>query len=162
MTHGKSHGTATLGHEGASLIDMVPDVLETDEGARRSAALMHLASIPWPIVAPIVAFVLWRRSAPFVASHALQALLETLALNVLLAVAAVASLAYTLWTLWGHWQTGWVDFSIWPFLARFALGFLALGLLWAITTVVSLRQAAKAWQGVWPRQAALVKRLAGR
>lgn len=122
---------------------------------------MHLASILWPIVAPAVAFVGWRRSSPFVASHALQALFETIVLNVLLFVATVASLTYTLVTLWGHYQSGWQDFSIWPFLTRFAIGFVALGLLWVWNLVHSVRQAVQASRGVWPKQNKRRRRLAG-
>jgi hypothetical protein len=128
---------------------------------RTWAGAMHLASILWPIVAPAVAFLGWRRSSLFVASHALQALFETIVLNVLLFIATVASLTYTLVTLWGHYQDGWQDFSVWPFLTRFAVGFVALGLLWVWNLVHSLRQALQAWRGVWPRQNRRLRKLAG-
>ena len=119
---------------------------------------MHLATIPAPVWGPLVGLAVVPRSR-YVRAHALQALYETVVLNVLLAVTMTCSLIYTLTRLWHHYQTGWVEFSWTEFLLRFAIGWLLLGLLAVINGIQAIRAAGRANAGVWPKQARVVKRL---
>ncbi len=125
---------------------------------KRMAALMHVAAIFAPIWGPLVGAAVAGRSR-YVRAHALQALYETLLLNLLLGVAMVCSLIYSISRLWYHYQTDWQHFSWTEFLLRFAIGWLILGLLALINAVLSIRAAVKANAGVWPKRARVVKRL---
>jgi uncharacterized membrane protein len=134
------------------------DTLATSAADRRLAALLHLSCIPAPIVAPVVGICLFRRNR-FVTAHALQCLYETLVLNILLGIAILASFAYTLSRLWHHYQTGWQDFSLVEFGLRFLVGWLALGILAGINTLLAIRAALRANGGAWPRHGHVVKAL---
>src|SRR5688572_27805737 len=122
-----------------------------EENEKRMAALMHLATIPAPIWGPLVGLAISPKSR-FVRAHALQALYETLLLNLLLGIAMICSLIYSITRLWHHYQTDWVNFSWTEFLLRFAVGWLLLGTLWLINCIQALRAAARANAGTWPRQ----------
>ena len=114
------------------------------------AAGVHVSSIFWPFLGPLVAWALFRKRA-FVASHARKALTEAFVLKVAVILAFIVSLATTLSQV-PHWvETGWKDVD-WKFLAlRVILGWLALLILEAVNTVFSVRQALRAYQGHWPK-----------
>ncbi len=134
----------------------VEAVVDTKE--KRLAALMHLSTIPAPIWGPLVGMAIAGKSG-YVRSHALQALYETILLNILLGIAMVCSLLYSLLRLWYHYQTDWVNFSWTEFLLRFAIGWLLLGLLALINAFQAIRAASKAHAGEWPKRSRVVKRL---
>lgn len=115
------------------------------------AAGVHVASIFWPLIGPIVGLALFR-TRPFVLAHAKQALLETLILNVAVFLAGLASLTYTVFRVVHFVQTNWQDFHWQEFLLRFLIGWILFGLLEIVTIVVSVRQALGALRGDWPRQ----------
>ena len=139
----------------------IAELAEPSVADRRLAALLHLGTIPAPIVAPIVGICLFRKNR-YVTAHALQCLYETLVLNILLGIAIVASFTYTLTRLWHHYQTDWQNFSLTEFLLRFLVGWLLLGLLALINTIQALRAAAKANGGAWPKHGRVVKALHSR
>ena len=122
------------------------------------AAAMHVATIPAPIVAPLVGLVAARKSR-YVRAHALQALYETVILNIALAVVMTCSFIYTLTRLWTFYQNDWQGFSLTEFLLRFLVGWILLSILAGINAIVSIRQALKANAGHWPRQARIVRAL---
>jgi len=128
---------------------------------RRSAGLLHLATIPAPIVAPVVALALSRRSR-YLSAHALQSLYGTLALNLMLGAALLVSFGYTLSRLWHHYQTDWREFSLVEFLVRFAIGWAILALLAAVNAILAVRDALRAYRGDWPKERRVLKQLASR
>lgn len=123
---------------------------------RSLAAGVHVASIIWPLLGPIVGWVVFR-SKPFVAAHARQALLETLVLKVGLFLALVGSTVYTVTRIAHFVQTNWADFSWQEFVLRFVIGWIVLGLLGFFNTVMSVVQAIRAFQGRWPSKKAIVR-----
>lgn len=129
-----------------------PVPAETDLGERRLAAAVHIVSIFAPLWGPLIAWVWQRGKSKFVASHSLQALLETIVLNVCLFTAGLASFIFTLWRLWGYSQNNWEGFNIWEFLIRAGIGWLLVLLLGIVTTIYSIRQAWQALQGQWPKR----------
>jgi hypothetical protein len=118
---------------------------------RYLAAAMHVASIFFPILAPAIVYGLAGRSR-FLKSHSYQAIFETAALKVSVFVVGAISLTYTVVRLWDFYQHDWVGFSIWPMLARFAIGWMLFGILEFANTLISIRQAFGALQGKWPRR----------
>ena len=58
------------------------------------AAAVHISSIFWPLLGPIVGWAVFRRN-DFVAAHSKQALKETIVLNVIVFTAGAVSLGYT-------------------------------------------------------------------
>jgi hypothetical protein len=124
-----------------------------EQGDRSLAAAVHAGAIFFPLLVPLVAYFVTRTSRPFVAAHARQSLVETIVLNVLIGTAMVVSLGFTIWRLWGYYQNDWQDIDWWGFALRFALWWVAMGVLWVINLVVSIRQALQALRGEWPRSA---------
>jgi hypothetical protein len=96
-----------------------------------------------------------RKDREFVAAHARQSLVETLVLNVLIGIAMFGSLCFTLLTAYNLYQDGlgnvdWWDVT-WRALLRIGVWWLAMGVLWVVNTIVSIRQALQAHRGEWPR-----------
>ena len=114
------------------------------------AAAVHISSIFWPLLGPIVGWAFFRRNS-FVAAHSKQALKETIVLNILVFTAGAISLSYTIFRIYHYVQTNWRDFSWQEFVLRFLIGWIVLGLLEVVNTVVSVRQALLAIQGRWPK-----------
>lgn len=117
------------------------------------AAAVHVSSIFWPLLGPIVGWVVFRKRY-FVASHARQALTETILLNAAVFLAFVASTTYTVFRIVHYIQTDWKDFSWQEFVLRFLIGWIAFFLLELANTLVSIRQAWRAFKGDWPRRVA--------
>jgi hypothetical protein len=113
---------------------------------RLTATGMHLATILAPVLAPAIVWAVYRRS-PFVVAHARRSLTETILVQALVIVVGGISLAYGIWSLYGQYQTDWKTFSIWPILARAAIGWILLGILEILNTVSALRQAFRAYSG---------------
>jgi len=127
-------------------------VVETSD--RMLGAGVHVSSIFWPLLGPLVGWLVFRKQKPYVAAHARQALFETIVLNVGLFLALIASTAYTLVRINHFVQTNWVDFTWQEFLVRFLIGWILLALLQLANTVFSIIQAIGALNGRWPRSAA--------
>lgn len=123
---------------------------ETQHSQRVFAAAIHVSSVFWPLLGPLVGWFVFRNQ-PFARAHAKQALLETIVLNVLVFLLFVASTIYTVSRIVHFVDTGWQDFSWQEFLLRFVVGWVFLFLLEAVNTLVSVRQAWSAWKGHWPR-----------
>lgn len=114
---------------------------------------MHVGSLFAPILAPVAVYAVNRNRSQFVASHAMKAIKEWLVLKVALLAAAIVSLTYTIVRLINLYKNDWQGFSIWEFLIRFAIGYLVLTILGAITALITCVQAVQAWRGMWPRGA---------
>jgi len=117
---------------------------------RHFAAAMHICTIFFPLVAPVVGYAVSGKSR-FLRSHSYQAIFETIILNVTLFVLGAASVVYTAITLWHYYQVHWEGFSIWPMLIRFAVGWILLAILEVVNTIYSILQATRALRGEWPR-----------
>lgn len=131
-----------------------PDTIvpQVEPGERAWGAAVHVSSIFWPLLGPIVGWAIFAKKSRFVASHAKQALLETLVLNAVLFIVGAASFIYTVTRLWSYWQNNWEGFMWQEFLIRFIVGWILLFVLGVINTVVSVVQAVKAWKGELPRR----------
>ncbi|MBS1714144.1 MAG: DUF4870 domain-containing protein [Armatimonadetes bacterium] len=116
------------------------------------AAAVHVASIPWPLIGPLVGWALFHRKSRYVASHAKQALLETIVLNLGLFIVGLASFCYTVVRVVHYFQTNWADFSWQEFLVRFLVGWILLALLQVFNVVWSVKQAVDAWRGKLPKR----------
>jgi uncharacterized membrane protein len=131
------------------------DLTKPDQGERTTAAAVHIGAIFAPIWVPLIAWIVTHKNRKFVAAHARQSLMETLVLNVLIGIAMVASLTYTVFRIYNLYQEGFenVDWGpvIWQTLLRIGAWWLAMGILWLINLIVSIRQAAQAMRGEWPR-----------
>ena len=126
-----------------------------EQGERTTAAAVHIGAIFAPIWVPAIAWLVTRKDRPFVAAHAKQSLVETLVLNVLIGVAMLGSLVYTIGSIYSMYQQGfenvdWVEAG-WGALLRLGFWWLAMGVLWVINLVVSIRQAVQALNGTWPK-----------
>lgn len=125
---------------------------------RAMAAGMHVASIFFPLLGPAVAYVAFGRSSRFVRAHSLQAIYETIVLNVVLFVVGAISVCYTAFRLWNLYQHHWQGFSWVEFVVRFAVGWVLLTVLGLINTAISVRQALLALQGNWPKRSLATRR----
>ncbi|MCW5939541.1 MAG: DUF4870 domain-containing protein [Fimbriimonadaceae bacterium] len=130
-------------------MDLVEGGAEVTLPERRWAAAVHVSSVFWPLIGPLVGWVLGRERA-FVAAHARRALFETLWLQGLLCLGGLVSLIYTATRLMDYAKSGWESVNWWEFVLRFAVGFVIVVLLQALNTVLSVRQAWRAWHGHWP------------
>jgi uncharacterized membrane protein len=133
--------------------------LEASQKERTMACVMHLGTIPAPIIAPICGLVIGGMKSKYVRAHALQSLYETLLVNLLLGIAMVVSFSYTLYSLWILYQNDWQGWDWRSFILRFVVGWIILGALWLYNMISALRQAQRAMQGQWPKQARVVKKL---
>jgi hypothetical protein len=122
---------------------------------------MHLATIPAPIVAPLIGLAIARKSR-YVTAHALQALYETFALNVALGAVMFCSFVDTLTRLWTLYHNDWQGFSLTEFLLRFLIGWLLLTILGGLNAIVSIVQALNANTGRWPRHGRVVRAIHGK
>ena len=115
---------------------------------RRLGALVHLASIPAPYLAPIIALVV-ACGRPFVGYHAGRVLVEHLIAGLLTFLVIVTSLAFTIYQLV---QTGFdVSRSIWwRVILKSVVVWLALAMFGLWNTIASLREAFVANQGLLP------------
>ena len=117
-------------------------------------ASVHVSSIFWPLLGPLVGWLAFRKQKPYVAAHARQALLETALLSVGLFLALVASTAYTVVRISHFIQTNWADFTWQEFIFRFLAGWILLAVLELANTFFSIVQAVGALNGRWPRSTA--------
>lgn len=138
------------------------ELYKPEQGDKTTAAAVHIGAIFAPIWVPLIAWIVTGKNKKFVAAHARQSLTETLVLNILIGIAMIASLSYTAWRIYSLYQQGFenVDWGpvIWQSVLRIGIWWLAMGILWVINLVVSIRQAMQALRGEWPKSA--VKRAA--
>lgn len=111
---------------------------------------MHIATIFFPLIAPLVALVISQRS-PFLRAHAVRSLKETLIVQTLVFIGLVCSLAYSVISLWHKYQENWEGFSIVPILVKFVIVWAILGLLEVFNAISALRAAHRASRGEWPK-----------
>jgi hypothetical protein len=133
--------------------NLQPAVLPTPEqNDRYLAGGMHLASIFFPILAPTLTYFLAGKSK-FVKTHSYQAIFETLILKASVFIVGAISLTYSLVTLWNHYQKDdWENFSWATMAVKFIAGFVLFAILELFNTIISIRQAIRAFQGEWPRR----------
>jgi len=130
---------------------MTEDIEPTQE-ERTLAGACHLLSIPFPYLAPIIAFFWQRSKSRFVSLHAAQAFFETLILNIVLFFALAISLMFTAGKVWEAIQTKgqsltWDD--LWAALLKAAATWLILGAISLYYAVSSIFQAIQAFRGKW-------------
>lgn len=118
---------------------------------RRTAAAMHVGTIFFPFVVPIIALVV-ARDRPFVAYHAKKSLKETIILQVMIFMGGIISLVFTLSNLLRDYRDGWQHFSIWPILLKAVIVWLILGLLEVFNALSALRNARDAYRGIHDRK----------
>lgn len=112
------------------------------------ACAMHIASIPFPWMAPIVG-ILVSRNLPFVKHHSWRALKGQLITAAIIGTVTIASLSYSIYNLYQDYQNGFKDFDIWSILIKSVVmwvGFFLFG-LW--NTVASVIDALRALRGEW-------------
>jgi len=113
---------------------------------RTFAAGMHIATIFFPIIAPVVVLIGGRSSA-FVTAHAKRSLTETLVVQGVLLIMGAISLTYSLVTLYGQYQNDWKDFSITAIILKAVVAWAIVGLLEVVNTIQALRMALRAYRG---------------
>jgi len=126
---------------------------QLDEPERKDTVLgaaVHIVSIFSPLWGPLIGWAIFRGTRKFVAAHAWSALAEFILLKAALLAAGLISFGFTIASLVNHYNNQWKDFSWWPILTKLALTWIALLILGAITTVLSVRQALRAYNGHWP------------
>lgn len=125
--------------------------LEPSLQERKTAAVCHLASIPFPVVGPIAFLIFAFRRSRFIRLHATQALVEALLLNAVLMVSGAISLVITLVRVWGLIQSGegltWD--MVWESLLKSVFMWAMVGLVSLAYTIGSIFQAIRAWRGEW-------------
>lgn len=121
-----------------------------DAGQRRLASLMHVATIFFPLMAPVVGFAISGKN-PFLRAHAVRSLKETLVLQLLIFTGMAISFAYSAINLYHHYQEGWKNFEIWPILIKTVVVWGILGIIELINIALALRWAKLASNGTWPK-----------
>ncbi len=118
------------------------------------ACANHVSSLWFPILGPFVFYAFSRNRSKFVSAHSLQALLEFIALKIVLVFAMAASFVYSGLTLYHALGLGGAGMSsgdvVWMVL-KALLVWLALGLVGLIVNTISIFQALHALRGKWPR-----------
>jgi len=129
---------------------------------KTGAAVVHVADIFFPIVAPSIAWFVTRKKSDYIASHARQAIVEALWLKLFLGIAIAVSLTFTVLHVVELWQGGVENIDWWPEIwkavLKFAISWILMTILGFINSIMSILQAVKAYQGEWPKS--WVKRMA--
>jgi len=115
------------------------------------ACAMHVASIPFPWMAPIIG-ILVSGSLPFVKHHSWRALKGQLITVAIIGTVTVASLSYSIYNLYQDYQNGFKDFNIWPILIKSVVMWVGLFLFGLWNTVSSIIDALRALRGDWCRR----------
>jgi uncharacterized membrane protein len=115
---------------------------------RTLAGGVHIASIFFPWLAPIVGIVVAGKSK-FIRYHAVLALTEQVILTLTIGLIMIASLSHSIYNLYQQYQEGFKDFNIWPILIKSVaiwVGFAIFG-LW--NSILSIFQGIRAFKGNW-------------
>ncbi len=125
------------------------NAISPDRKERLAASAMHVGSAFAPILAPLVALAVIRDSE-FIQQHAKHSLRDTLVLKGTVVLLGLVSLAYSLVALYTQYESGWQGFSIWPIVAKALIVFVLLSILETYNLFLALRDATRAYAGVWP------------
>jgi uncharacterized membrane protein len=123
-----------------------------EKNERTMAALTHVSSIFFPIVGPLVSYLIHRRTSRFVRFHALSALFDELILKAALFVGGAVSLTITIVRITQHVQENGMSFSwdvVWPILLKMGITWALLAIIGVIVTIQSILQALRASKGEW-------------
>ena len=130
---------------------------EPTQSEKRMAAVMHIAGIFAPWLAPLGFYAAKRKKSRYIADHSLDSVFGTLTFSILLGLVCLASFSYTVYRIYGYWQDDWAPFkeNLWPtigeFVIRFIIGWIALTIFQIFNTIMSIKQAAEALAGRWPK-----------
>ena len=133
-------------------------------GERQGAAVAHASGIFFPVLGPLVVFLLSGK-ARFARYHALHSFVGMIILNAVLFTLGAISIMYSLAGLWQQYQNDFKDFDIWPILIKSAVVWLVFLIIGLINTIVNLVQAIRAYRGHWPGSSlttAIVNRFLGK
>jgi len=125
-----------------------PTVSPTD---RHTAAVMHVSSIFFLIIGPVLGYFVAGAKSPFVKSHSAQALIDLLVFKLIWGIFFIASLVHTIMTAVELYHTGGESFDWRVLVGKILLTLGVVGLLWLINLILSLVQMKNASRGIWPR-----------
>lgn len=134
--------------------------METTSTDRQLGAVVHLASIPAPYLAPVIALVV-AGGRPFVRYHAVRVLVGQLIAGFITFLVIATSLSFTVYQLV---QTGFdlSEINWWQVILKSVAVWLALALFGLWNTFTSLREAYVASQGSLTRRIRWPDRLTAR
>lgn len=112
------------------------------------ACVMHVASIPFPWMAPIIGLIV-SGNLPFVKHHSWRALKGQIITVAIIGTVTIASLSYSIYNLYQDYLNGFKDFNIWPILVKSAIMWIGLFLFGLWNTVSSVIDALRALRGDW-------------
>lgn len=126
-----------------------------EQNEKLGAAAVHVGDIFFPIIFPLGAMIFSRKKSDYVYSHARQAIIETLWVNVFLGIAIVVSLSFSIAHFWELYQNGFEDVDWWveggKAALKFLIGWILMAILGFINMITAVLQAIKAFQGEWPK-----------
>lgn len=115
------------------------------------ACVMHVASIPFPWMAPIVG-ILVSGQMPFVKHHSWKALKGQIVQVCIVGIIMAASLSHSIYNLYHQYQEGFKDFNLWAILIKSAAVWAGLALFGLWNTIASIIDAVRAINGQWGRR----------
>jgi uncharacterized membrane protein len=130
-------------------MDSTVQIWEPSVSERQGAAAAHVSGIFFPVLGPLVVFMLSGKSR-FARYHALHSFVGMLLLNIVLFTLGAISVMYSLTGLWQQYQEDFKEFSIWPILIKSAVVWVVFLIIGLINTIVNVFQAYRAFQGHWP------------
>ena len=132
---------------------------EPTTSEKRMAAVMHIAGIFAPWLAPLGFYAVNRKKSRYIADHSLDSIFGTLTFSIFLGVIFLISMALSIRQLYIYWQSDWEVFrsweAFWPaagqFVVKFIVVWILLTIFQIINTILSIKQAAEAIAGRWPK-----------
>lgn len=112
------------------------------------ACVMHLASIPFPWLAPIIG-ILVSGEMPFVKHHSWRALRGQIISVLIIGTVTAISLGFSIYNLYQQYQEGFKDFDIWAVVIKSVVVWAGLFLFGLWNTVASIIEAMRALKGDW-------------
>lgn len=133
-------------------MDNVPvDSQPLKPSERQGAAAAHASGIFFPLLGPIIVFVVGNKSK-YVRYHALHSFVGMLLLNLVLVTLGAISLGYSLYNLYQHYQEEFKNFVWWHVLVKSVAVWIVFALIGLVNTVVNIIQAIRAYNGQWPKK----------
>lgn len=129
---------------------------------RRLAATVHVASIFFPFLAPVIGWAAFRKRRPYVECHSISALLDELVLKLLFLLVGIASLTMTIINVTNHIQKNGLTFSwdlVFAAIIKMAVLWAVFSLVGLVVTIRSVMQAISAYNGHLPKSR-IAKRIA--
>lgn len=121
---------------------------------RTLAAAVHVLSLFFPFLAPLIGYAIFRKRAQFIEAHALSALIDEVVLKILFVVGGAFSLIVTITRVVKHVQENGLTVSwdvIWPIVLKMGITWLAVAILGLYLLVKTLLDAFSAYRGAWPK-----------